>query len=81
MDFLFDKNSDPSIKFDNGEAKRDLIEFLCNNLTSLEKQVIDLRIKGFEYKEMSKILNRSYKSIDSALQRIRKKVKAYIESV
>lgn len=73
--FLFDKSSDPSLKFENNESKSNLIFELNNNLTPLEKDVLDLRIKGFEYKEISKKLNKSYKSVDSSLQRIRLKLK------
>jgi len=78
MNFLFNKTDDPSIKFDNKESKKQLMMFLKNNLTNLEKEVLVLRIKGYEYKEISKILNKSYKSIDSALQRIRNKIKTYL---
>lgn len=75
IDFLFDKNSDPSIKFDDKEFKNELMLFIKDNLTQLERNVLNLRLKGFEYKEIAKMLNKSYKSIDSAIQRIRIKIK------
>lgn len=78
MNFLFDKTNDPSIKFDDKESQKYLIKFLKDNLTPLEKSVLSLRIKGYEYKEIAQILNKSYKSIDSALQRIRNKIKTYL---
>ena len=41
--------------------------------------VFDLKIAGFEYNEIAKLLDKSYKSVDSALQRIRMKAKKVIE--
>jgi RNA polymerase sporulation-specific sigma factor len=79
LDCLFDSGSDPSLKLENDEKRKALYENLDNELTSLEKSVFDLKVAGFEYKEISKILNKSYKSIDSTLQRIRIKVKKLLD--
>ena len=46
-----------------------------NILTDFEKQVFELKINGFEYKEIADILDKDSKSIDNALQRIRLKIK------
>ena len=40
----------------------------------MEKVVLDLRIRGYDYREIASILNRSPKQIDNAIQRIRKKI-------
>lgn len=42
-------------------------------LSRLEKQVLDMYLKGLSYKEIAEALNKSEKSIDNAIQRIRKK--------
>lgn len=42
-------------------------------LSRLEKQVLDMYLKGLSYKEIAESLNKSEKSIDNAIQRIRKK--------
>ena len=55
------------------------MEFLNKSLTELEKNVLNLRLNGFEYKEISVLLNKSYKSIDSSLQRVRIKLKEYMK--
>lgn len=78
LDFLFDKNSDPSLKIEYSESKKYLLNYLDSNLTELEKKVLELRIKGYEYKEIANKLDKSYKSVDSALQRIRNKIKNYL---
>lgn len=79
MDFLFDKNSDPSLHIEGIEIKKDLYNRLAQILTPLEKEVFNLKINNFEYKEMCLILNKSYKSIDSTIQRIRLKVGKVLE--
>lgn len=42
-------------------------------LSRLEKQVLDMYLKGLSYKEIADSLNKSEKAIDNAIQRIRKK--------
>ena len=42
-------------------------------LSRLEKQVLDMYLKGLSYKEIAESLNKPEKSIDNAIQRIRKK--------
>jgi len=75
IDFLFDDNSDPSIEIEDRENRKILCDVIYKDLSDFEKQVFDLKIAGLEYKEISSILNKSYKSVDSALQRIRVKAK------
>jgi RNA polymerase sporulation-specific sigma factor len=45
----------------------------------MEKVVLDLRIRGYDYREIASILNRSPKQIDNAIQRIRKKIGRLME--
>ena len=47
--------------------------------SSLERQVLEEKLKGKGYQEIAETLGRSAKSIDNTLQRIRKKVLAYLE--
>jgi len=42
-------------------------------LSRLERQVLDLYLNGYSYKEIADKLSKSEKSIDNAVQRIRKK--------
>ena len=43
-------------------------------LSRLEKQVLNMYLKGLSYKEIAESLNKTEKSIDNAIQRIRKKI-------
>lgn len=54
-----------------------LQERIENELSPLEKQVLDLHLTGLNYVEIAHILNRDEKSTDNALQRIRTKVRAW----
>lgn len=80
LNFVFDRDSDPSIYLENKESIEELYKNIVNNLTELEKEVFNLKLKGFNYKEISEILNKSYKSVDTALQRIKTKIKKILKS-
>lgn len=54
-----------------------LQERIENELSPLEKQVLDLHLTGMNYIEIARILNRDEKSTDNALQRIRAKVRSW----
>ena len=54
-----------------------LQERIENELSPLEKQVLDLHLTGLNYIEIAHILNRDEKSTDNALQRIRAKVRSW----
>ncbi len=66
-------------------TKREYLEFVENrideNLSFFEKQVLNRYIQGESYVDIAEKLNSPVKSIDNAIQRIRKKAnKAIIES-
>lgn len=44
-------------------------------LSSFEKQVLDLHITGMSYSQIAKVLGKDEKSTDNALQRVRTKIK------
>lgn len=48
-------------------------------LSDLEQQVLVLYLEGRSYNEISSLLNRSTKSIDNALQRIKRKLERHLE--
>ena len=48
-------------------------------LSPLEKEVLELYLEGKDYTEIAKILKKSDKSIDNALQRIKGKIKKYCQ--
>lgn len=60
-------------EFDNIEVKMSEI------LSDLERKVLALYLDGQSYQEISEELNRHVKSIDNALQRVKRKLERYLE--
>ena len=62
---------------------KEIIQFLraydSGIFSSLERQVLEEKMKGRTYTEIAEALGRSPKSVDNTLQRIRKKILAYLE--
>ncbi|MBP3880202.1 MAG: sigma-70 family RNA polymerase sigma factor [Lachnospiraceae bacterium] len=56
------------------EFADELLKRIYKSLSRMEKVVLDLRIREYDYREIAAILNRTPKQIDNALQRIRKKI-------
>lgn len=70
---------DPLEKLIDEEHYRHIQSIIMKALTRLEWEVLDLYLQGFTYDEISKKLNREEKSIDNALQRVRKKIERLVE--
>ncbi len=63
------------------ENARDLQQKFMGFLSPMERKVLDLYLRGEGYVEIARILNKSPKSIDNALQRIRSKIREALEKV
>lgn len=74
-----EKENDPSKYLINLETQKEFYEMLEKQLTSFELDVLSLRLKNYDYKEIALKLNKSYKSVDSALQRIKKKLRLILK--
>ena len=58
----------------------DRLEMLIEReLSSFEKQVLDLYLTGMRYQQIAKVLGRDDKSTDNALQRIKTKLRKAIK--
>lgn len=55
-------------------------EELLGKLSELERQVLALHMDGVNYKEVAEVLHRPVKSIDNALQRIKKKAEEVVQN-
>lgn len=85
LDYSYDKDSNlyDNISDDNQQSPEDrviemeeekqLYGIIVDKLSSFEKQVFDLKIKNFSYKEIGQLLNVDSKKIDNAIQRIKQK--------
>ncbi len=94
--YSIDYVSDDSMPFENaiilnsggledilvGKEDENFFKTRVNEELSLfEKQVYELRINGFSYEEIATMLNKTLKSIDSVLFRIRIKIKKILEEM
>lgn len=71
---LLTHESNPEELIIHRENYRLMEERLKSTLSSFEREVLDLYLGGKDYIEIGQLLNKPVKSIDNALQRIRKKV-------
>lgn len=68
------KQSDPSEQFLSREADTALLERLKAQLSAMEYAVLTLHLSAYSYEEIASVRGISVKSVDNALQRVRKKL-------
>lgn len=73
------KAIDPQELIVNKEKFADMEEKMAELLSDLEKKVLTLYLDGRSYQEISVELERHVKSIDNALQRVKRKLEKYLE--
>jgi len=61
--------------------KSRISKVLLSNLTEKEREVLKLRAMGITYKEIAKKLKIKTKAVDNIIQRIRKKIKNFVENL
>lgn len=64
---------DPETLLLEDEKRDELLEKIRRTLTKTERKVFDIRLQGYGYREIAEALDMQPKSVDNALQRIRKK--------
>jgi RNA polymerase sporulation-specific sigma factor len=73
------KAMDPEELIVNREEVDDIEVKMTELLSDLERKVLALYLDGRSYQEISEELNRHVKSIDNALQRVKRKLEKYLE--
>ncbi|MGX1195530.1 RNA polymerase sporulation-specific sigma factor [Metabacillus sp. SLBN-84] len=73
------KVMDPEELIINQEEFDDIETKMGELLSDLERKVLVLYLDGKSYQEISEELNRHVKSIDNALQRVKRKLERYLE--
>ena len=68
----------PEEKVLDRERVEQLMQEIMQVLSPLEGQVFRLYLVGMDYTEIARVLDRSEKSMDNALQRIRKKIRTQV---
>ncbi len=71
----------PEELFLDKERVQYLEEIIENELSSFEKQVLDLHLTGMSYSQIAKVLGRDEKATDNALQRLKSKIRKKIKNL
>ncbi|MBR4283972.1 MAG: RNA polymerase sporulation sigma factor SigH [Anaerotignum sp.] len=82
MDFLQSDSSallNPETLLIGQENKHFLEDQMVKNLSSFETRVLVLYLQGRSYFEIAHVLDKPEKSIDNALQRVKKKLEKFLE--
>lgn len=73
-----DVNSNPENMLIKAENESEIMDFANKEFSTIELEVFKLRINGFNYKEISEILDITTKQVDNSLQRIKNKLKQFV---
>lgn len=76
---LADNSYNPENILISEEGKKEILDIIANNLTDFEKQVINLKINGFKYKEIADMLGKDVKYIDNCIQKIKNKIRLKLD--
>ena len=79
-DLLDQQVPDPAEEVVSTESMAELRAMMAEMLSRLEVDVLRLYVEGRSYQEISALLGRHVKSIDNALQRIKRKLEAHLEA-
>jgi len=76
---LGNKITDPEELVISREEFNDIESKMDEFLSDLERNVLNAYLDGKSYQEIALELNRHVKSVDNALQRVKRKLERYIE--
>ncbi len=72
--YFGDSSFDPSEMFDERESREELMQKLKGILSELEFEILKYYLEGYTYSEIANLSGKTYKSVDNAILRIRKKI-------
>ena len=73
-DVFLDEKFQPEQECIDNESVNELKEKISKILSALENKILHYYLQGCSYEEISQLVNKDIKSIDNAIQRIRKKI-------
>ena len=73
-----EQHNEPEEQMIHSEDLRSIKHAIDTLLTTMEKRVLKLYLQGRSYKEISESLKKAPKSIDNALQRVKKKLEKHM---
>lgn len=79
LESMVDKNTmDPEQRLIGQEEFETLSDAINRDLSRMEKRVLSLYLRGLSYQEIGTRLNKTAKSVDNAIQRVKKKLEKYL---
>lgn len=72
--FIKDKVVDPEEEYINSEAAKEFMERVKKALSGYEYDILTLYLDGYSYSDIADKKKKNVKSVDNAVQRIRKKI-------
>lgn len=79
LDFLSKTGGNPEDEVIGKENFKILEREILKNLSKMEQEVLSYYLRGRSYTQIAVLMNKDEKSIDNALQRIKKKVAAIVQ--
>lgn len=79
-EIVIDTGFDPETGYINKETESELESKIKSSLSAFEYKILSKYLQGYSYQEIGEDLSKPQKSIDNALQRIRRKLKTAILS-
>lgn len=79
-DFLKEDKSNPEDLLIEIDDESELYNKILKILTKNEKEVLELKLKGYDYPEIAKIINKDLKAVINFSYRIRLKVKEMLDN-
>lgn len=72
---LADNSYNPEEILISEESKQEILDIIDKTLNDFEKEVMNLKINGFKYKEIADILGKDMKYIDNCIQKSKAKIR------
>jgi len=73
------ETTDPQDLYSAKETVRQIMEVIQTELTELERSVMEAYLAGEHYDAIAQRLHITIKAVDNALQRVRKKLKGFLQ--
>lgn len=77
-ELIIDSCADPETRYIDSESTSEFFNKIKGILSDFEYEILTIFLQGYTYAEIGAKLNKSAKSIDNALQRIRRKITAVL---
>lgn len=77
-DIAISLDEEPEINYIKNEAEKELRQKIEKSLSKLENEILRLYLQGYSYVEIAEKIAKDGKSVDNAIQRIKKKISKII---